>query len=78
MQATLHLQRGFVSDLVRLSVLLIVNPIIVYLLTRPQTRAWIARHTVAEALARHGGRWLVIVGVFALLGGAAIAFHGFY
>ena len=46
--ATIHGQHGFFSDLVRASVLLIINPIIVYMLTRPVTRAWIARHTAAE------------------------------
>ncbi len=73
-----HWQHGVLSDIVREIVLLIVNPIIVYLLTRPQTRAWIAQHTVAEAMLRHSGWWLVQVAIFAVLGGAAIAFNGYY
>lgn len=78
LNATIHMQRGFISDLVRAAVLLIIDPVIVYMLTRPATRAWIARHTVAEALARHGVVWLAIVVPFAILGGAAIAFNGYY
>lgn len=73
-----HWQHGVLSDIVREIVLLIVNPIIVYLLTRPQTRAWIMQHTVAEAILRHSGWWLVQVGCVAILGGAAIAFNGYY
>jgi len=73
-----HGQHGFISDVVREIVLLVVSPIIVYLLTRPQTRAWIAQHTVAEAILRHSDWWLVQVAIFAILGGAAIAFNGYY
>jgi hypothetical protein len=75
----LHLlHQGLYSGLVRSVVLLVIDPIIVYLLTRPQTRAWIARVTPAEAMARHSGRWIVFIAVYAVIGGALIAFHGFY
>ncbi|HEY7849942.1 MAG TPA: hypothetical protein VIC27_07745 [Ktedonobacterales bacterium] len=75
----LHLlSQGLYSGLVRGFVLLIIDPIIVYLLTRPQTRAWIARVTPAEAMARHGGRWVAFVAFCAVIGGALIAFHGYY
>ncbi len=71
-------QQGHVSGLVRSVVLLIISPLIVFLLTRPQTRAWIARVTPAEAMARHGGRWIAFVALWSVIGGALIAFQGFY
>jgi hypothetical protein len=75
----LHLlQQGLFSGLVGSVVLLVIDPIIVYLLTRPQTRAWIARVTPAEAMTRHGGRWIAFIAFCAVIGGALIAFHGFY
>ncbi|MEO7002773.1 MAG: hypothetical protein ABI068_13235 [Ktedonobacterales bacterium] len=72
------LRHGLLSGLVRAVVLLIVDPIIVYLLTRPQTRAWLAQTTHAEANARHSGWWIVGTLALALIGGAAIAFGGYY
>ncbi|HST88013.1 MAG TPA: hypothetical protein VLJ14_06500 [Ktedonobacterales bacterium] len=73
------LGHGQFGLLVREVVVLLVSPLIVWLLTRPRTRAWLARTTSAEARARHGSaRWLVSIAVIALLGGAAIAFDGLY
>src|ERR1051326_423050 len=46
------LQAGRFSELVVEGILLIVNPLIVWLLTRPRTRAWFATTTRAEARAR--------------------------
>lgn len=73
-----QLSQGLYSGLVRSFVLLILSPVIVVLLTRPQTRAWITRITPAEAMARHGGRWIVFVALCATIGGALIAFNGLY
>jgi hypothetical protein len=71
-----HGQRG---PLVREVVVLLVSPLIVWLLTRPRTRAWLARTTTREARTRYGSaRWLVSIAVIAVIGGAAIAFDGLY
>jgi hypothetical protein len=72
------LKAGHVGLLVEEIVLLIVSPLIVWLLTRPRTRAWFATATSAQARARHSGMWLVWMAVYALVGGAAIAFVGYY
>jgi hypothetical protein len=73
------LGRGQRGLLVREVVVLLISPLIVWLLTRPRTRAWLARTTSAEARARHGSaRWLVSIAVIAIIGGAAIAFDGLY
>jgi len=72
------LRGGHLSGLVRAVVLLILSPLIVYQLTRPQTRAWLAQTTHAEASARHRGWWMLATLAPALIGGAAIAFAGYY
>ncbi len=71
-------QHGHVSSLVRSAVLLIISPVIVLLLTRPQTRAWIKIVTPKKAMARHGGRWIVYIALWPAIGGALIAFNGYY
>ena len=72
------LHRGLFSGLARLFVLLVIDPITVYLLTRKETRVWLGATTHASANARHSGIWLFWVLAFAALGGAAIAFSGLY
>lgn len=72
------LRAGHLSPLVRTVVLLGVSPLIVYLLSRPQTREWFATVTSAEARARHGRWWVAHHLLWALLGGAAIAFAAVY
>jgi hypothetical protein len=72
------LQQGHVSSLVVEVILLIVNPLIVWLLTRKRTRLWFATVTSAEARARHGGRWLLWMALYAIIGGVAVAFAGYY
>ena len=70
-------QRQFGSLVVEV-VLLIVSPLIVWLLTRKRTRLWFGSVTSAEARARHGGRWLFWMVVYAIIGGAAVAFASYY
>jgi hypothetical protein len=72
------LQAGRFSSLIVEAILLIASPLIVFLLTRPRTRAWFATTTSAQARARHSGRWLFWMAVYALLGGAAVAFASYY
>ncbi|MGH2514291.1 MAG: hypothetical protein ACRDHP_01410, partial [Ktedonobacterales bacterium] len=69
---------GNLSPIVRTLVLLVASPVVVYLLSRPQTRAWFANTTSTAARARHGGKWIAGHLIWALLGGAAIAFAGLY
>ena len=59
-------------------VLLVVNPLIVWLLTRKRTRQWFATTTSAEARARHSGRWLFWMALYAIIGGLAVAFANSY
>ena len=72
------LKAGHVSTLVVEVVLLLVSPLIVWLLTRQRTREWFASATSAQAHARHSGRWLLWMALYAILGGAAVAFAGYY
>jgi hypothetical protein len=73
---------GAISDLVHgrvptvssTIILVVINPIVVWLLTRPSTRAWTQTTTAQEAAARHGGTWLLWIGLLALAGGVAVAF----
>lgn len=69
--------RQFGSLVVEL-VLLIVSPLIVWLLTRKRTRDWFATTTSAEARARHSGRWLFWMVLYAVIGGLAVAFANYY
>jgi hypothetical protein len=54
-------------------VLLFVNPVAVWLLAQPRTRAWFRAITPQAAAARHGGRWVAEIAAFALVGGVAVA-----
>ncbi|HEV2238693.1 MAG TPA: hypothetical protein VGR57_18695 [Ktedonobacterales bacterium] len=54
-------------------VLLVINPVAVWLLAQPRTRAWFRAITPPAAAARHGGRWLAEIAAFALVGGIAVA-----
>jgi len=69
---------GHYSGIVRSAILLIASPAIVWLLTRPQTRDWFAQATSAQARARHSGWWLVFIALWAIGGGAAVAFGASY
>ncbi len=67
------IRRGHVPTLAAAVVLIIVNPVLVWLLTRPRTPAWFRSVSAAEAAARHGGRWLIPIIVAALCGGVLVA-----
>jgi hypothetical protein len=54
-------------------VLLFVNPVALWLLAQPRTRAWFHAVTPQAAAARHGGRWVAEIAAFALVGGVAVA-----
>ncbi len=69
---------GHYSGIVRSAILLIASPAIVWLLTRPQTRDWFAQTTSAQARARHSGWWLLFIALWAIVGGAAVAFGAGY
>ncbi|HEY7835743.1 MAG TPA: hypothetical protein VIG30_19395, partial [Ktedonobacterales bacterium] len=72
------LRQGHVGSSVPTAILLFVGPALVWLLTRPRTRAWLRATTPAQASARHGGRWLVGIGAYALVGGVAVALARYY
>ena len=69
---------GHVGGVVHESVLLFADAAIVWLLTRPRTRAWFATTTSTEARARHGGKWVAGVLLTAIASGAIIAFDGMW
>jgi hypothetical protein len=69
--------RQFGSLVVEL-VLLVVNPLIVWLLTRKRTREWFATTTSVQARARHSGRWLFWMALYAIIGGLSVAFARYY
>ncbi|HEY7355285.1 MAG TPA: hypothetical protein VH590_02430 [Ktedonobacterales bacterium] len=72
------LQAGHLGSLVVELVLLVVSPLIVWLLTRKRTRVWFASATSAEARARHSGRWLFWIALYAIVGGLAVTFSNYY
>jgi hypothetical protein len=65
-----HGQRPAIASAV---VLLAVNPVAVWLLAQPRTRAWFRAISPQAASARHGGRWLAEIAACALVGGVAVA-----
>ncbi|HEV7129052.1 MAG TPA: hypothetical protein VGN32_16590 [Ktedonobacterales bacterium] len=60
------------------AILLFVDPVLVWLLTRSRTRAWVRTTTAAEAAARHGGRWLAITLPYAVILGVLVALSAYY
>jgi len=66
-------QAGNPWPLVPTLVLVLVSPLIVWRLTRPATRAWVARGDRAEARRRHGGAWLGYLAVWSAAGGVLVA-----
>lgn len=72
------LKAGQVGTLLVEVVLLVVSPLIIWLLTRTRTRVWFATTTSAQARARHSGMWLFWMAVYAIIGGVAVAFAGYY
>lgn len=50
-------------------ILVIFSPLIVWRLSRPSTVRWFKTVSVAEASKRHGGKWIVFIALWALVGG---------
>ncbi len=71
-------QTRHVGGLVPALIMLLVSPTIVWLLTRRQTREWVATTTSAEARTRHGGTWPWLIAIWAIIGGAAVTFGRYY
>ncbi len=63
---------GFIPALI----MLIASPAAALLLSSKRTRAWIATTTSAEARQRHGGTWPWLIAIWAIVGGALVAFSG--
>ena len=60
------------------SILLIFSPLIAWRLSRPQTARWFATVTRAEARRRHGGMWIVLIALWAVVGGTLVAVSGLH
>lgn len=67
------LRSGDAWPLIPTAILLVLSPFIVWRLTRPATRAWIARRDHAGARRRHGGLWLAQTWAGCAVGGIAVA-----
>src|SRR5260221_13898148 len=65
------IRRGHVPTLAPAVVLILVNPVLVWLFTRPRTPAWFRSVSAAEAAARPGGRRLIPLLVAGPFGGGA-------
>lgn len=63
------LSAGNFWPLVTEVILVIISPAIVWRLSRPATAHWFKTVTVAEARARHGGRWVWFIALWAVIGG---------
>ena len=70
------LGQGHVGGLVPALIMLIASPTAAILLSSKRTRAWIATTTSAEARKRHGGKWPWLITIWAIIGGALVAFSG--
>ena len=60
------------------AILLFVDPVLVWLLTRARTRAWLRATTPAAAMARHGGRWVAVILGYSVILGALVALGAYY
>lgn len=50
-------------------ILVIFSPLIVWRLSRSSTARWFKTISVAEASKRHGGKWILFIAIWALVGG---------
>jgi hypothetical protein len=76
--AIAHVGPGHFGDLVVALVESVVSGVLVWLLLRPNTRAWVGTVTARAASARHSGRWIAWIVLYAIIGGAAIALNASY
>lgn len=60
--------QGHFWPLVPVSILLIVSPLIVWRMSRPETASWFASVKSAEARQRHGGMWPIYIALWATIG----------
>lgn len=67
------LRSGDAWPLILTAILVLMSPFIVWRLTRPVTRAWLARVSSSEARRRHGGLWLAQTWAGCAIGGIAVA-----
>ena len=59
--------------------MIVLSGVILWQLTRPQTRAWFGAVSSEEARRRHGGaRWLLPTVLVAIVGGASVTFDSLY
>ncbi len=72
------IKQGSYWSLVPAVIMLIFSPLIAWRMSRPQTAAWFATVTSAEARRRHGGTWPLFIGAFALVGGILQALSAFF
>jgi hypothetical protein len=70
------LGHGHVGGLIPALIMLIASPAAAILLSSKRTRAWITTTTSAEARKRHGGKWPWLIAIWAIVGGALVAFSG--
>ena len=70
------LGHGHVGGFIPALIMLIASPAAALLLSSKRTRAWIATTTSAEARQRHGGKWPWLIAIWAIVGGALVAFSG--
>lgn len=69
---------GHFSGLVRSFVETVISAVLIWLLVRPSTRAWVGTVSSQDAAARHSGVWIGQIAVGAVIGGAAIALGAYY
>lgn len=70
------LGQGQVGGLIPPLIMLTASPAAAILLSSKRTRSWIATTTSAEARKRHGGKWPWLIAIWAIIGGALVAFSG--
>jgi len=63
------LKAGHLWPLVTEIILVVISPLIVWRLSRSSTARWFKAVTVAEASKRHGGKWVLFIALWAIVGG---------
>ena len=63
------IKAGNFWSLVTEVILIVFSPLIVWRLSRPATVRWFKVVTVAQARKRHGGRWVWVIALCAVVGG---------
>ena len=73
-----NIKVGNYWSLVPTFILLIISPIIVWRLSRPETATWFKSVTSQQARQRHSGSWVWWIALWSIIGGTLVALGAFH